>query len=302
MSKFIAPHHWEQEKVNAYFHSQSAYWEDIYASSGVYAEIHRNRRRVVLDWIDNLALAPGSQVLEVGCGAGFMAVELAQRGFHVHAIDPVEAMIELARRHAAESGTSALLSLDIGDACSLSFENASFDLILAIGVIPWLEQPELAIQEMARVTKPGGHSILTADNRARLNHLLDPWLNPALFPLKLRVKALLERIGLRQPAPATFSSTFHDCHYIDEVLSRAGLVKIRDMTLGFGPFTLHNSRIIPEPFSTALHHRLQRLADLNMPGFRSTGAQYIVLAKKSSSQPLVQLASSEGHVSNATTV
>ncbi len=285
MEKFNNPGLEHQEKANAYFDSVSSYWRDIYSSDGVYAEIHRERRRIVLDWVDSLALAPGSQVLEIGCGAGFLAVTLAQRGFRLHAIDSVEAMVELTRQRAEESGTGELISADVGDVHSLAFEDGCFDLVVAIGVIPWIEQPERAMQEMARVTKSGGSIILTADNRRRLIHLLDPWLNPGLLPIKWYIKVLLERVGLRQPAPDGFASTFHDCRFIDEALARSELVKTRSMTLGFGPFTLRRRKIFPEPLGTELHHRLQRLAERNVPGFRSRGAQYIVLAMKSPSWP-----------------
>ena len=75
-----------------------------------------------------------------------------------------EAMVEQARQHAAESGVIESLSLDVGDVYALTFEDSSFVLVIAIGVIPWLARPELAMQEMARVTRAGGHVILTADN------------------------------------------------------------------------------------------------------------------------------------------
>src|SRR5712692_8756179 len=106
VKKFVDSHFRKQEKVNTYFQSQSSYWKDVYASNDVQGEIFRDRHAAALAWIDSLALAPGSQVLEIGCGAGFMAVALAQRGFRVQAIDSAEAMVELARRHAAESGTT----------------------------------------------------------------------------------------------------------------------------------------------------------------------------------------------------
>ncbi len=89
----------QQEKVNAYFQSRLSFWREIYASGGVFAEIIQDRHATVLAWVESLALPPGSQVLEVGCGAGFMALALAQRGFRVHAIDSVESMIEQAQRH-----------------------------------------------------------------------------------------------------------------------------------------------------------------------------------------------------------
>src|SRR5260370_20030886 len=147
----------EQEIVNAYFQSESTFWKDIYTSGGVYAELHRNRHAAILEWIDSLALPPGIEALDNGCGAGLMSVALAQCGFHVHAIDAAEAMVEQARQHAAESGTADLLHVDRGNVCALTFEDDSFDLVVALGVIPWLEQPELAIREMARVTKPVGY-------------------------------------------------------------------------------------------------------------------------------------------------
>ena len=299
MKKFAVPRFGQQEKVNAYFRSQSSFWKDIYTGSGVYAEIHRDRHAAALDWVDGLALAPGSKVLEIGCGAGLMSVALAKRGLYIHAIDSIMAMVDLARRHAEESGATDLLSLDTGDVCALAFEDGSFDLVIALGVVPWLECPELAIQEMARVTRPGGHVILTADNRMRLNNLLDPWLNPALSPLKRRVKAVLEWVGLRQQSLKDVGATSHSRRFIDKALVRVGLVKARDMTLGFGPFSLFRRTILPEPLGTALHHRLQRLADLHVPGLRSTGAHYLVLARKSASKSLVQSTGADGFVSNA---
>src|SRR6266699_3312607 len=123
MRKFSAPHRLEQERVNAYFQSQSLYWKEVYSSGGVEGKIYRERQEAALKWIESLALKPGSRVLEIGCGAGFLAVALAQHGLRVQAIDPAEATVELARRHAVESGTAELLSVDFGDVCALAFED-----------------------------------------------------------------------------------------------------------------------------------------------------------------------------------
>src|SRR5579859_2656747 len=90
-----------QEQVNAYFRSQSAYWTEIYRSGDVAGEVYRQRQAAALAWIAGVGLAPGARVLEIGCGAGFLAVALAQRGLRVQAIDPSEAMVERARGHAA---------------------------------------------------------------------------------------------------------------------------------------------------------------------------------------------------------
>lgn len=293
MNKIADPYLQQQEKMNAYFQSQSAFWKEIYESNGVYAEIHRNRYATVLAWIDSLMPTADSKVLEIGCGAGLLSVALAQRGFHVHAIDPAADMVDLARRHVVESGTSELLSVNLGNIYSLPFEDGSFDLAIAIGVIPWLEGPELAIQEMARVMKPDGYLILSADNRARLNIVLDPWLSPALAPLKQRVKDALDRLGVRRKSLDDIRARSHSLRFIDLSLKRVGLIKTRSTTLGFGPFSLLRRTILPESLGTRLHYQLQRLADRNVPVFRSTGAHYIVLARKSTFLPCV-LSPSDG--------
>lgn len=261
----------EQEKVNAHFASISSYWREVYTSHSLDAEIFQDRHTAILNWIDDLALEPGSRVLEIGCGAGFMSVALAQRGYHTHAIDSVKNMVEMARQHALESGTSSRLTVDVGDVYSLAFQDESFDLVIAVGVIPWLEQAELAMQEMTRVTKPGGYVILTAANRLGLVSLLDPLVNPLLSQVKHYLKKAL---GRKQA-----SIRFHSSHYIDKALAGFQLQKIRGMTRGF-PFTFFRRPFLSERLRISLHFGLQRLADRGLPGFRSAGIGYFVLARK----------------------
>lgn len=273
-------HPQQQERVKAYFQFQSSYWQDVYTIRGVQAEIIRDRHTAILNWVDDLALAPGSQALEIGCGAGFMAIALAQRGLRVDGIDSAEAMIDLARQNAVESGTApAMLSFEVSDVYSLPYKDASFDLLIAIGVLPWLDRAELAVREMARVTKPGGYIILTTANRAGLASLLDPLISPVLRPLKLRVKSALVRLGHRQPSPAM---VFHSSRSIDSILRQMDFAKVKGMTRGFG-FSLFRHAMLPESLGTAFNRRLQHLADQRVLGLRSTGMAYIVMVRKSAS-------------------
>jgi len=291
VKNIVIQNHKEQEKVHAYFQSQSSYWRDIYASRGVNAEIYRNRHARVLNWIEGLDLALGSTVLEVGCGAGFMSIALAGSGFQVSAIDSVESMVEQTREHAKQIGVNQLVSVNTGDAYSLNFDDDSFNLVIALGVIPWLQQPELAISEMARVTRTGGYIILTADNRSRLNFLLDPLLNPAFAPFKQGIKQKLERLGIRRRSTNKVDEVFHayhDRHAIDKALAFEELVQKRNLTLGFGPFSMFRRNVIPEALGTPLHRGLQHLADWGTLGLRFTGSQYLVLVKKGESQSSLQ--------------
>lgn len=271
-----------QAKVTAQFQSQSSHWNDLYSSQSAYAETMRARSAAVLDWIDSLALAPGSQVLEIGCGAGLMAIALAERGLRVQAIDVSDAMVQQARENVAQAGRDCQINVEVGDVYDLTYADDFFDLVLAIGVFPWLAHAEPALREMARVTKPEGHVLLTTSNWIGLPALLDPRLNPSLAPLRRRVRAVLRRIGFQVGLPEQLPKlVYHRRRFIDGALGDVGMTKVRSKTLGFAPFTFLSHNVLPNRLALSVHHILQRLADQNVPVIRSTGIAYLVLARLS---------------------
>jgi ubiquinone/menaquinone biosynthesis C-methylase UbiE len=266
----------DQQRVDRYFGAHSHEWEALYEATSVYGAIHQERRAIALGWIAELALPPGSHILEVGCGAGLLAVELAKRGYNVAAVDPSESMVELARRRAVEAGVPGL-TVSSGDAHALSFATASFDLVVALGVIPWLHSPAAALTEMARVVKPNGYVIFNSDNRFRLNHVIDPRFTPLLEPVKRIAKHVALKQGqVERGAP----NYYYSYSTLKRIVQQAGLSIIRCMTLGFGPFTLFGLKLLPEATSTKLHRRLQDLASRGTPVLRSTGAQHLLITRR----------------------
>lgn len=264
----------QQKLVGAHFHSHALTWKSIYDREGVYETIHQQRRARVLALIDDLALPPASPVLEVGCGAGSIAVALAQRRYLVQATDFVPAMVALARQLATESGVENRVTTRVADIRHLEFPDNSFSLVVAMGVLPWVQPMDKAVREMARVLKPGGRLIVNSDNRWRLNHLLVPfvWVRPLLG-------RAIRRLGFRRASQGACSHTCSNRRF-DEMLRSAGLVKLRDFNLGFGPFTLFTMKAVPEQIGVKLHSKLQSLADRGFPLLRQCGSQYVVLAKK----------------------
>ncbi len=268
----------EQKRVNAYFQSAALYWKEIYQLEDVYATIHRERRTMVLEFVDQLALPRGSRILEIGCGAGLTTVALAQRGYLVDAVDTVRAMLDLTRQAAAEAGLEKRVRTSTADAHQLALPSSSFDLVLAIGVVPWLHALPKALQEMARVIRPGGYLIVNSDNRRRLNNLLDPLRLPAMKSMRGRVSRILQRFGLRQPLARSHGYSLKE---FDSFLARVGFDTVKSRTLGFGPFSFFNHEFLPDSIGVRIHRKLQKLADQNYPVIRSTAAQYLVLARKS---------------------
>jgi ubiquinone/menaquinone biosynthesis C-methylase UbiE len=272
----------DQAVVDAYFEARSSYWNDIYGGDDVTSLIVQQRNEIALSWVDQLGLPSGSNVLEIGCGAGLTAVALAQRGLRVHATDTVTAMIDLTRTRAAESEVGHLVEVSKSDVHALEFEDATFDLVIALGVIPWLHSPSVALHEMARVVKPGRALIASANNAARLNYMFDPKLSPRLSGARRAVKKTLRMHSRNRSGSAP--SYLHSCEEFERLLNSACLITEEGRTLGFGPFTFMGRRIVPGGVGVKLHNRLQRLADQGSAGLTSRGSQYIVVARK---EPIV---------------
>jgi ubiquinone/menaquinone biosynthesis C-methylase UbiE len=259
---------------------RSSDWVEVYRTRSVQGMIHQQRMAVVLKRIGSLALPRGSRILEVGCGAGLATIELARRGYVVDAIDSSEAMVARTVRGVTESDVGDRVRVFRGNVNSLAFEDDAFDLVLAMGVIPWLETPDTALREMARVVNPGGYVITSADNLMRLNYLIDPRLNPALAPLRRFLKRTLETAKLRKHRTDPELIHMHTTSYIDRVFSQNRLEIEKAFTLGFGPFSFLGCTLLSDSVGIKVHHLLQALADRGVAGLRSTGSQYVVLARK----------------------
>ena len=288
-----APDAETQRLVNSHFERASGFWSDVYQREDVIALICQRRRDIALGWIDELALPMRARVLEVGCGAGLMAGGLAKRGFDVDATDTVADMIELTRRHAAQANVSERVRTRLADVHALEFEDQTFDAAVVLGVLPWLHSPQIAMHELARVLRPGAHVVLSANNVDRLTYLIDPRYSRPLSPVRRAVKVLLGRMGLlraRSSATARSASRPGDDsaavaraqtrREVGALLSAANLEMVKGVTLGFGPFTLFGHGFLPARVERRLHQWLQLCADAGLPGIRSAGGQYLVLARK----------------------
>jgi ubiquinone/menaquinone biosynthesis C-methylase UbiE len=118
-------------------------------------------------WSDDLlrarALArlipSGLRVADIGTGTGVLALELAQAGLQVVAVDHSERMLEAARAK-LERDPALRVALRLGDASSLPLADGEVDAAFAHMVLQYLASPMDALREMARVVAPGGSVIV----------------------------------------------------------------------------------------------------------------------------------------------
>jgi 2-polyprenyl-6-hydroxyphenyl methylase/3-demethylubiquinone-9 3-methyltransferase len=108
------------------------------------------------------------RVLDVGCGAGFLANDLALRGREVTGVDVAADALAVGHAHDA-SGRVRYVE---GDARALPFGDGAFDAVCAMDLLEHVESAERAIAEAARVLAPGGLFFFHTFNRNFLSWLI----------------------------------------------------------------------------------------------------------------------------------
>jgi len=96
----------------------------------------------------------GQRVLDVACGTGVVAVTAARLGARATGLDLTPALLERARENAQIADVE--IDWREGDAESLPFDDAAFDVVLSQFGHIFAPRPEVALGEMLRVLKPGG--------------------------------------------------------------------------------------------------------------------------------------------------
>jgi ubiquinone/menaquinone biosynthesis C-methylase UbiE len=101
-----------------------------------------------------LGVAPGSRLLDVGCGAGQLALIAARAGAKVTGCDISTNWLEKARERAAAEGLSA--DFHEGDAEELPYVDGQFDAVVSLIGAMFAPRPERVAAELKRVCRPGG--------------------------------------------------------------------------------------------------------------------------------------------------
>lgn len=102
-------------------------------------------------WFASLQAEAGSAILEVGCATGQLTEHIGRQGMNVVGVDYSARMLKL-----AEKSSSRNVRFERADALNLPFEVNQFDHVIAGSLLNILPQPELALNEMLRICKPGG--------------------------------------------------------------------------------------------------------------------------------------------------
>jgi ubiquinone/menaquinone biosynthesis C-methylase UbiE len=174
-----------KNNVKALFTGMVEKWASYYAEpvpSSLDAQRLVSRKRFAIELLE--ATVPrGARVLDVGCATGELTEEMIRRGYDVMGIDISEAMIDYAGAHHGRD------RFRVGDIEQLPFPDNSFDAVMCLGVVAYLETDVRALGEIRRVLKPGGRAMIATPNLVSPFHYMD-----RIFE---RVKGLLRPLTRR---------------------------------------------------------------------------------------------------------
>jgi arsenite methyltransferase len=172
-----------------------------YSTADVVAQRRRTRER--------FGAVRGERVLDLGCGPGFLAVELAEEvgpDGHVTALDPSGPMLAIAREEIAARGLEDRITVTAGDAHELPFDAGTLDGVVAVQVLEHLDDVPRALAEIRRVLRDHGRLAVVdtdwrtclweSDDTERTQQVLHTWRSRFAVPdLPGRLPALLEGAG-----------------------------------------------------------------------------------------------------------
>jgi phosphatidylethanolamine/phosphatidyl-N-methylethanolamine N-methyltransferase len=137
--------------------------------------------------VESMACEPGERILEVGVGTG-LSLPLYPKNVTVTGIDISRDMLVQAHARKIREQLDNVVQLSLMDAEEMTFEDNSFDRVVAMHVASVVSHPERLAAEMRRVCKPNGHLFFVNHSHSR---------NPVLGGIESLLVPLSRQLGFR---------------------------------------------------------------------------------------------------------
>lgn len=173
-------------------------------------------------------IAPGSRVLEVAPGPGYLTIALAQFGkYNLTGLDISKSFVEIAQGKAREVGVNA--DFRLGNASDMPFEAAAFDFIVCQAAFKNFAEPVKAIREMYRVLKPGGKALIIDLRRdasreaitKAVNDMGLNWINSLITKWAFRQVLLKSAYTKEEIRQFVSQTSFGQCEIRDDAIGMA---------------------------------------------------------------------------------
>jgi ubiquinone/menaquinone biosynthesis C-methylase UbiE len=257
--------------VAGYFSDSVRYWEESYDDSQQQSEefskyAKNKRKKIVLAYLDAYARQLRLTVLDIGCGPGVFMQEAARRGHRISGIDISNEMLGRAKDKLKQY--DGLASCQQADIENMPFGNETSDVVMCLGVLPYLRNDRGAIKEIDRVLKRGGMVIIVLSNLMKLGNVLDPYYYLVRIWQYLWYMSVGKRVA---PFKAMDTHSFgknrvfnirrHRIQQARAMFSSYGKVPEENITpIEYGPLTFWRRKLLPDNLSIKLSEWLSGLS------------------------------------------
>jgi ubiquinone/menaquinone biosynthesis C-methylase UbiE len=203
-------------------------WSRLYDSAdGHNYHFHVRRNRV-------LELLPErlGRVLDVGCGPGVMTEIVLQRGGVFDGVDLSPEMISEAQE---KFGHLPDVRFAVGNIEAINASDNSYNQLICMAVLEYLNTPDQALREIVRVLKPGGIAIITTPKRWHVSRVTVAATKPVRVFAKLLGAATADHLPRLRLQPRE----------LDEAARRVGLIPDGGSQYHFTPFAYPLTRVAP---------------------------------------------------------
>jgi len=267
-----------KKELKRFYNSDARHYHEMhYVVKTEYTPL-KQRQAYIEQMIRSLGLPRGSKILDVGCGPGQLLLNLLREGYDAVGVDISEGMINEARTLVRANGFPHFDATSVGDIEKLEFSDKQFDVVVASGVIEYQNDDDVALAEMKRVLKPGGHLILNVTNKYSYLTLSEnifigvkklPGVRSAVSVLRglvLGDNRLTDIPDKRSHSPGKF----------DEKLAEYGFEKVAHNFFRFSPLPAPLNSLFPSTCDS-IGHWMERFSRTRL-GY--IGGGYIVLARR----------------------
>jgi 2-polyprenyl-3-methyl-5-hydroxy-6-metoxy-1,4-benzoquinol methylase len=157
-------------------------WNSKHRKPGTPSEPSKRRMREVLTILSQLNVR-GAKILEIGCGTGWLSLRLTEFGT-ISAVDLAEEVIRTAKAQMPE------IDFKSGDILELELPVQSFDVVVTLETLSHVGDQVRFIHRIAELLKPGGHVVLTTQNKFVFDRRGDVIQNPSYIRKWVTMKAL----------------------------------------------------------------------------------------------------------------
>jgi 2-polyprenyl-3-methyl-5-hydroxy-6-metoxy-1,4-benzoquinol methylase len=267
----------KEKPSTKFFQDKVEDYEKEFYSSG-YRTFMSVRLDRFLKEIKSISLPERARCLDAGCGPGYLSKALHELGYTIDALDSSPEMLRIARALFETDKGKQSPNINEGDIENLPYGRDSFDLVASAGVIEYLANDQIVLDEFHKVLKPGGFLVLSSTYKYSPIGMFEPIIETVKRVPSLRntCNFVLKNIGGTPVRPREFHVRKHGTKEFVGNVEKAGFNVLNTGFFYALPWPHPIDRVFPK-ISSAIGKRIEFLSQTP---FKYTLEGILIVAQK----------------------